>query len=139
MIVLPRKARDKHRANSIKEAVSSQPPSVPTLPGYVATRGGCRDSNGTGSQYLFWDSRINPDVRGGRISLSNCSAMCAKLGKETVYLFCPTIFVAMKRITLPSQARDKHRENFNTRSFEQAHAAMPTTTQERGAASGARR
>ena len=58
------------------------PPPVPhpgALSGYVAARGGCRDANGTGSQYLFWDSRINPGSR-GQISLANCSAMCAKLG-----------------------------------------------------------
>ena len=60
------------------------PPSPPAphpaaLQGYVAAHGGCRDANGTGSQYLFWDARINPAVP-SHISLANCSAMCAKLG-----------------------------------------------------------
>ena len=56
------------------------PAPSPALPGYVLAHGACRDANGTGSQYLFWDTRINP----GRssISLDNCSAMCAKLGDK---------------------------------------------------------
>merc|ERR1712070_449049 len=57
---------------------SPSPPSSPPLPGYVLAHGACRDANGAGSQYLFWDTRINPGIRS--ISLGNCSAMCAKLG-----------------------------------------------------------
>jgi hypothetical protein len=65
-------------------AVPSSPPGPPPSPGpgalagYSAAHGGCRDAHGMGSQYLFWDARINP----GRthIPLANCSAMCAKLG-----------------------------------------------------------
>jgi hypothetical protein len=57
-----------------------QPASPSSLQGYVRTHGACRDAHGAGSQYLFWDTRINPGL--SSISLGNCSAMCAKLGSR---------------------------------------------------------
>ena len=56
------------------------PPNALPLPGYVLAHGACRDAHGAGSQYLFWDTRINPKLQS--ISLGNCSAMCAKLGSR---------------------------------------------------------
>eukprot|EP01048_Picozoa_sp_COSAG05_P006627 COSAG05_NODE_439_length_9821_cov_110.691556_5_plen_378_part_00 len=56
------------------------PKPPPALPGFQGFHGACRDANGKGSQYLFWDTRINPGV--GEISLANCSAMCTKLGAK---------------------------------------------------------